>query len=116
MEDLNKTQFVYKREIVVPPVEENTEKGIIGADGYTKTVYDSFNINLVIRSMVMDDGRTLVLLDDLHERAEEVPNIDHKRNKVIGMKRQRNTFQSEIYLSKEDGKEFLKLTAINSYE
>ena len=122
MDEINRTQFVYKREIEVPPVKEDTEKGIIGADGYTKTVYDSFNISNVLRSVTMDDGKLLVLLDDLHERNQDVPKVNRNGVPVTNNKGQlqyktiRDTFQSEIYLSKEEGESFLKLTAVNSYE
>ena len=73
---------------------------------------DSFNINKVVRTLTIEDGRVLVLLDDLHERAQEVPDVDPKTNRVKGVKRQRNTFQSEIYLEPEDAKRFFELTAI----
>lgn len=69
---------------------------------------DSFNINKVIRSLSNEDGSVLVLLDDLHERSQDVPEIDVRTNKLKGVKRQRNTFQSEISLSKEDGERFFK--------
>lgn len=110
-----KTQFVYKRKIEMPPVKEDTERGIIGADGYTKTVYDSFNIDCVIRSITMDDGSLLVLLNDLHERTMEKPKFN-SRGKMTGMHRVKETYQSEIQLSPEEGKDFLKTTSINNYE
>ena len=74
------------------------------------TFRDSFNINLVIRTISIEDGRLLVLLNDLHERAQEVPDIDPRTNKVKGVKRQRNTFQSEIYLEPEDVERFYATT------
>jgi hypothetical protein len=74
---------------------------------------DSFNMDKVVRSLTIEDGRVLVLLDDLHERAQEVPDVDVRTNKVKGVKRQRNTFQSEIYLEPEDAKRFYELTSIN---
>lgn len=74
---------------------------------------DSFNMDKVIRSVAIEDGRTLVLLDDLHERAQEVPDVDVRSNKVKGVKRQRNTFQSEIYLEPQDAQRFYELTSIN---
>ena len=49
-----------------------------------KTFRDSFNINKVIRSVQVDDNTLIVLLDDLHERVKEVPNINTHSNKVIG--------------------------------
>jgi len=73
---------------------------------------DSFNINKVIRTVAIEDGRVLVLLDDLHERSQEVPDVDIRTNKVKGVKRQRNTFQSEIYLEGEDVNRFYNATSI----
>lgn len=73
---------------------------------------DSFNMNKVVRSLTIEDGRALILLDDLHERAQEVPDVDPRTNKVKGVKRQKNTFQSEIYLEPEDAERFFKLTSI----
>ena len=81
-----------------------TRKTESGADAR-----DSFNINKVIRSLSNEDGTVLVLLDDLHERVQEIPEIDIRTNKMKGVKRQRNTFQSEISLSKEDGDRFFNL-------
>jgi hypothetical protein len=94
-----KNQFVYTRML------ENESSEAI----YVK---DSFNIEKVVRTITMDDGRTLVLLDDLHERVQEVPDINPKTGMMIGMRRERNTFQSEIYLSKEDGERFLLITEV----
>lgn len=74
---------------------------------------DSFNINKVIRSVAIEDGRIMILLDDLHERAQEVPDIDHITKRVKGVKRQKNTFQSEIYLEGEDVERFYNVTSIS---
>jgi hypothetical protein len=95
-----KEQFLYNRSV---PVEGSTE---------TKIVQDSFNITKVIRTMTIEDDKVLVLLDDLHERVQEVPEVNPKTGKIGGMRRERNTFQSEIYLDKEDGARFFKLTGI----
>jgi hypothetical protein len=73
---------------------------------------DSFNINKVIRTIENADGTTLVLLDDLHERSHDVPDVDIKSNKVKGVKRQRDVFQSEIILNKEDAERFQSITKI----
>lgn len=77
-----------------------------------KSFKDSFNINKVVRSVSLEDERTLVLLDDLHERSQDVPDIDIKTNKMKGVKRQRDTFQSEIYLDAEDAARFEQLTSL----
>jgi hypothetical protein len=63
---------------------------------------DSFNLNKVIRSVEMEDGTLLVLLDDMHERSENVPDIDVKTNKMKGFKRERKVYQSEITLEGQD--------------
>jgi hypothetical protein len=77
-----------------------------------KTFKDSFNINKVVRSLTLEDGNTLVLLDDLHERSQDVPDIDLKTNKMKGTRRERNTFQSEIYLNAEDAARFEQSTSL----
>ena len=92
-----KNHFIYSR------TSENDEATV---------VQDSFNLDKVIRTIAMDDGRRLILLNDLHERVQEVPDINPKTGKMAGMRRERNTFQSEIYLDKADGDRFLKLTGI----
>jgi hypothetical protein len=73
---------------------------------------DSLNVDKVIRSVTQQDGTVIVLLDDIHERSHEVPDINLKTNKVVGVKRQRDIFQSEITLTKEDGERFFNLTTI----
>lgn len=77
-----------------------------------KSFKDSFNINKAVRTVTLEDGRTLVLLDDIHERSQDVPDIDIKTNKMKGTKRQRDTFQSEIYLNAEDAARFEQLTSL----
>lgn len=77
-----------------------------------KSYIDSFNINKVIRSIENEDGSFLILLDDIHERSHEVADIDVKTNKMKGTKRQRDVFQSEITLYKEDTVRFKNLTQI----
>jgi hypothetical protein len=96
-------QFFYTRKELVSGTPENPE---------FKEYRDSFNINKAIRSVTVDDGRLMILLDDLHERAQEIPDVDPKSGKYKGTKRQRNTFQSEIYLDPADAERFIKLTSI----
>jgi len=72
-----------------------------------KVYTDSFNLNKVIRTIQMDDNKVLVLLDDIHERPEDVPEV--KNGKVIGQKRVRNVFQTEINLFDEDAIRFNNL-------
>ncbi len=77
-----------------------------------KEYKDSFSIDKVIRSITLEDDGVLVLLDDLHERTTEVPDIDPKTKRFKGMIKKREIFQSEITLSKEDGERFYNLTHI----
>ncbi len=98
-----KNQFFYTRKELKSGTPENP---------VYNTFTDSFNINKVIRTVGIEDGRLLILLDDLHERAQEVPDVDPRTNKVKGIKRQKNTFQSEIYLEPEDVQRFHEATSI----
>jgi hypothetical protein len=50
----------------------------------------------------------------MHERVQEVPNINHKTNKVIGTKKKVEVFQTEAYLTGDDKARFEKLTNIES--
>jgi hypothetical protein len=77
-----------------------------------KEFTDSFNINKVIRTVQMDEGDLLVLLDDIHERVVESPNINPKTNKMIGVTRKRDVYQSEIHLTGGDIARFKQLTNI----
>lgn len=98
-----KNQFFYTRKELKSGTPENPVYNMFT---------DSFNINKVIRTVGIEDGRLLILLDDLHERAQEVPDVDPRTNKVKGVKRQKNTFQSEIYLEPEDVQRFHEATSI----
>jgi len=74
-----------------------------------KVFTDSFNLDKVIRSVQMDDNKVLVLLDDAHDRSEDVPDVDPKTGKQRGIKRQRNTYSTEINLVDEDVTRFNSL-------
>jgi hypothetical protein len=73
---------------------------------------DSINVNKIIRSVQTSSDTIVVLLDDMHERVTEVPNINTKTNKVIGTKKKVEVFQTEAYLHGEDIVRFKKLTNI----
>jgi hypothetical protein len=75
---------------------------------------DSFNIEKVIRTIIVENGNRLVLLDDIHERSTEVPDVNPKNGQTRGYKRERNTYQTEVYLSLEDSERFVKLMNIES--
>jgi hypothetical protein len=95
-------QFFYTRKEPIPgtdPVEFND-------------FLDSFNVEKVIRTITVENGNRLVLLDDIHERAMEVPQYDAKTGRPKGVKRERNTYQTEVYLSPEDSERFIKTVNI----
>lgn len=73
----------------------------------------SFNIEKVIRSLTEENGNVIVILDDFNERVTQQPDIDLKTNKFKGYKNVRETVQSEIQLTPEDGERFYKLTEFN---
>lgn len=98
-----KNQFFYTRKEPIQPREEDKDKPL-----EYKEYLDSFNINFVIRSRELEDGTRLILLNDIHERLQEVPQFNAKRDKIVGRTKERNTFQSEIYLSKEDSERYVK--------
>lgn len=82
---------------------------------YTATIADkkyqaSFNLAKVIRSLTNEDGSLIVILDDFNERVTQQPDVDVKTNKFKGYKSVRETVQSEIVLSSEDGTRFLQTT------
>ena len=98
-----KNQFFYTRKEISGGTPEAPEY---------KEFRDSFNVDKVIRSITLEDGRILVLFDDMHERAQEVPDVDPKTKRMKGMKRERNMYQTEIFLEFEDGKRFFELTSV----
>jgi len=72
----------------------------------------SLNVNKVIRTLENDEAGLIIILDDFNERVTEQPDIDLKTNKFKGMKKVRETVQSEITLNKEDAARFIKLFEI----
>lgn len=98
-----KNQFFYTRREISGGTPEAPEY---------KEFRDSFNVNKVIRSITLEDGRVLVLFDDMHERAQEVPDVDPKTKRMKGMKRERNMYQTEIFLDADDAKRFFELTSV----
>jgi hypothetical protein len=72
----------------------------------------SLNVNKVIRTLENDEAGLIIILDDFNERVTEQPDIDLKTNKFKGMKKVRETVQSEITINKEDAARFIKLFEI----
>ena len=91
--------FFYEREVAIDATPDQPAG---------TTIYrDSFNLDKVIRSLQIDTDKVIVLLDDVHERPEDVPEV--KNGKVVGQKRVRNVFQTEITLEGDDVTRFNNL-------
>ena len=84
---------------------------IEGKEQEFKTYRDCFSVSKVIRAVEEEDGRLLVLLDDIHQRPQSVE-VRNKQGKVTSIKREMQTFQSEIHLESSDAARFYKLTNI----
>ena len=77
-----------------------------------KEYLDRFHVEKVIRTIIVENENRLVLLDDIHERSTEVPDVNPKNGQTRGFKRERNTYQTEIYLTPADSERFVKLLNI----
>lgn len=99
-----KNQFFYTRKEVAQPQPGDTEPRFVEGR-------DSFNLEKVIRSIQMDNGGRLILLDDLHERVQQVE-VKNSKGRVTSIKREKDAFQSEIHLNPEDSARFISLTDI----
>lgn len=91
------TQFAYSK--IVKIQGENGEP-------VETAVKESLNLNKVIRSIAKPDGTLMVIMDDGYEISEEVP-VRNKKG-TVELQRQRNRYQSEIPLNKEDSLRFLE--------
>lgn len=109
----NRNQFFYTRTV---------RRQVEGVEGVDDTVVeqkfrDSFNLDMVIRSVTLETGEVVLLLNDLHEQYTQQPIVNPNTNKVKGYKEVKNIVQSEITLSPEDGARFWQVTNVeNSYE
>lgn len=98
-----KNQFFYTRKELKSGTPENP---------VYNEFKDSFNINKVVRTAALEDGRLLVLLDDLHERAHIVDDIDPKTGRIKGQKRQKDPMQTQVFLEPEDALRFQEVTNV----
>lgn len=98
-----RNQFFYSR-IVRRKVE--------GTENIVESTYrDSFNLDMVIRSVTLENGQVVVLLNDVHEQIQQVP-IMNSNNKPKGFKEVKGNVQSEITLSAEDGERFFNVSNV----
>jgi len=98
-----KNQFFYSRTISIPGEEGVKPEEIV--------VSDSFNVDCILRTFQGSDKLTVVVLDDLHERIDEVP-VANRQGKITGTKNKTVVYQSEIRLDAKDTKRFKLLTEI----
>lgn len=111
-----KNQFYYtrKEEQKVAKPEAEFKAGELPYTIETKEFKDSFNTGKVIRTRELEDRTVLVVLDDFHEEMREVQGFHPKTRKPTGVYvKERNTYQSEIVLSKEDGERLIKVISID---
>jgi len=104
-----KNQFFYTRREPIPPSE--TEETPVVSTLNFRDYRDSFNIDLVIRSRELEDGRLIVLLNDMHERPDNMP-VTNSKGKITGTRVVKNVYQSEIFLELWDVERFYKATGV----
>lgn len=102
---MSRNQFFYSRQESSPVQIEGKEERFI-------TYRDSFSVDKVIRSVQLSENDFIVLLDDIHQRPQDVE-VKNKQGKVTAIKREMNIFQSEIHLNEADALRFYKLTNID---
>lgn len=92
-------QFFYTRKVTNKNKEGQEE---------TKTYRDSINLQKVTRSVELEDGKLIVLLDDIHQRVEAEPvfSKNGRQNAPTGYKNVTKTYQTEVYLEGEDIERF----------
>ncbi len=101
-----KNQFFYTVEQVVPP----TAGSAAGAEPVTVNKMASFNLEKVIRSLEIDEGKLVVILDDFHE--EERKAVVNNANGKPMVKMEKILLQSEIILNPLDKERFRRATSI----
>lgn len=95
-------QFYYKRKEILEPKDGDTEVKF-------EEIESSVNLDKVILTTRMPDGRLALVMDDYHDRIAEDP-IYNKKKEVVGTKNRHYTHQSIIYLETEDALAFIELT------
>lgn len=101
-----RNQFFYTYEYTVTPTAETAK----GAAPVVMTRIASFNMEKVIRSVEIEDGKLIVILDDFHEEWKQI--ITHNANGKPIPKMEKQMLQSEIHLNELDKNRFKRLTSI----
>ena len=77
------------------------------------TQWASFNMEKVIRTLELEDGTMVVLLDDFHSEFRQGMSKNQNGKDIV--KTMEQTMQSEIVLSAEDKVRFYRVTAIEYF-
>lgn len=93
---MERNQFFYKR------IE-------IDKEGKELIYTDSFNISFVTRTFMLEEGKSVVLLNDFHQEDVERP-VVNKKHEVINYEKRKEIVHSEIQLDAKDTARFYKLT------
>jgi hypothetical protein len=105
-----RNQFFYTRTVRTEVPATETSEAHIEVREYR----DSLNLDMVIRSVTLETGAVVVLLNDIHEQVTQEPIINTHTNKVKGYREIKANVQSEISLYVEDGRRFFELTNAGS--
>ncbi len=100
-----RNQFFYTMEYQIAPA-----KGSDSIETVTMKRMASFNLDKVIRSVELEDGKLVVILDDFHEETKQI--IVHNSNGKPIPKMETQTLQSEIHLNQEDKERFHQATSV----
>lgn len=102
-------QFFYTIEQTVAPGAPTRAN----EEAITTTKIASFNIDKVIRSMEIEDGSLVVILDDFHDENQKT--VSNNANGKPIVKMEKVIMQSEIVLSPKDKERFKNVTDIEGY-
>lgn len=99
-----RNQFFYTYEYQVASPDKAVTEPI------TITRMASFNVEKVIRTVEIEDGQLIVILDDFHEETRQ--GVKNNANGKPIVTQEKVMLQSEIHLNIEDKTRFRKLTGI----
>ena len=106
-----KNQFFFtRRELIPHKPDANDVSSSIPPPEY-KEFRDSINLDKVILTMMKDDNKLLIFMDDYHELIDTVP-VMNKQGKQTSFKKEHMTVQSQVTLVGDDIERFYKLTSI----
>ncbi len=101
-----RNQFFYTYEYTVAP-EAPTRANV---EPIVLTKMASFNIEKVIRTVEIEDGKLIVILDDFHEETRQ--GVKNNANGKPIVTQEKVMLQSEIHLNIEDKERFRKVTSV----